>query len=92
MSGPPESGDAGAPVVARCRVCVPKSRSEGSSSHFVLVDQASKSVASSKAAGVSDNDWGRLLSQAAGGGVNADRKQARASLLHEWRCVLRKAS
>jgi hypothetical protein len=41
-------------------VCVPKSRSEGSSSQFVLMDQAFEPVAAAEAAGVNDNDWGRL--------------------------------
>jgi hypothetical protein len=41
-------------------LCVPKTRSEGSSSQFVLMDQASKSVVWSKAARVNSAHWGRF--------------------------------
>ena len=45
--------------IAVLRLCVPKTRSEGSNSQFVLMDQASKSVVSSKAARVNSAHWGR---------------------------------
>ena len=39
---------------------VPKTPSRGSSSQFVLMDQTSESVASSKAVGVNDAHWARF--------------------------------